>query len=125
MPKEQFEAFEKRFGVRPVEGYGTTELSPLVSVNIPPSRSQAKYQIDREEGSVGRPLPGVAAKVVEPETDRELLAGEMGCHYRSQRDARIRQSRRTNLVKPFKMDGMSQVILHTLINRDSYISRVD
>lgn len=78
MPKEQFEAFEKRFGVRPVEGYGTTELSPLVSVNIPPSRSQAKYQIDREEGSVGRPLPGVAAKVVEPETDRELLAGEDG-----------------------------------------------
>ena len=78
MPQDQFEAFEKRFGVRPVEGYGTTELSPLVSVNIPPSRSKAKYQIDRVEGSVGRPLPGVAARVVEPETDRELLAGEDG-----------------------------------------------
>lgn len=78
MQVDQFEAFEKRFGVRPVEGYGTTELSPLVSVNIPPSRSQAKFQPDRVEGSVGRPLPGVAARVVEPETDRELCAGEDG-----------------------------------------------
>ena len=78
MQRDQFEAFEKRFGVRPVEGYGTTELSPLVSVNIPPSRSQAKFQRDRIEGSVGRPLPGVAARVVEPDTDRELCAGEDG-----------------------------------------------
>ncbi len=78
MPADLFEAFEKRFGVRPVEGYGTTELSPLVSVNIPPSRSQAKYQPDRIEGSVGRPLPGVAARVVDPDTDNELCANEDG-----------------------------------------------
>lgn len=78
MPADLFEAFEDRFGVRPVEGYGTTELSPLVSVNIPPSRSQAKYQRDRREGSVGRPLPGVAARVVTPDTDDELNANEDG-----------------------------------------------
>ena len=78
MPRDLFEAFEKRFGVRPVEGYGTTELSPLVSVNIPPTRSQAKYQVDRIEGSVGRPLPGVAARVVDPDTDDELCANEDG-----------------------------------------------
>lgn len=78
MPKELFEAFEKKFGVRPVEGYGATELSPLVSVNIPPSRSRAKYQPDRIEGSVGRPLPGVSARVVSPDTNDELCAGEDG-----------------------------------------------
>jgi acyl-[acyl-carrier-protein]-phospholipid O-acyltransferase/long-chain-fatty-acid--[acyl-carrier-protein] ligase len=78
MPSDLFDAFETRFGVRPVEGYGTTELSPLVSVNIPPSRSQAKYQVDRVEGSVGRPLPGVAARIVTPDTDDELDAGEDG-----------------------------------------------
>ena len=78
MPSELFEAFEKKFGVRPVEGYGATELSPLVSVNIPPSRSSAKYQPDRIEGSVGRPLPGIAAKVVSPDSGEELTVGEDG-----------------------------------------------
>jgi len=78
MPAELFDAFEQKFGVRPVEGYGATELSPLVSVNIPPTRSAAKYQPDRQEGSVGRPLPGVCAKVVSPDDNHELPAGEDG-----------------------------------------------
>lgn len=78
MPLELFEAFERKFGVRPVEGYGTTELSPLVSVNIPPTRSPAKYQPDRIEGSVGRPLPGIGARIVSPDTGEELGAGENG-----------------------------------------------
>ncbi|MEM0925048.1 MAG: AMP-binding protein, partial [Planctomycetota bacterium] len=78
MPIDLFEAFEDRFGVRPIEGYGATELSPLVSVNVPPSRSPAKFQPDRIEGSVGRPVPGVCAKVVSPDTGDELPAGEDG-----------------------------------------------
>jgi acyl-[acyl-carrier-protein]-phospholipid O-acyltransferase/long-chain-fatty-acid--[acyl-carrier-protein] ligase len=67
LPMPLSDAFEEKFGVRPVEGYGTTELSPLVSVNIPPSRSQSG-EIDSKEGSVGRPVAGVAAKIVDPET---------------------------------------------------------
>jgi 1-acyl-sn-glycerol-3-phosphate acyltransferase len=77
LPIPLCDAFEKKFGVRPVEGYGTTELSPLVSVNVPPSRSQS-HEIDLKEGSVGRPVPGVAAKVVDPETFQELPLGESG-----------------------------------------------
>jgi acyl-[acyl-carrier-protein]-phospholipid O-acyltransferase/long-chain-fatty-acid--[acyl-carrier-protein] ligase len=77
LPISLCEAFEQRFAVRPVEGYGTTELSPLVSVNIPRSRSQSR-EIDCKEGSVGRPVPGVSARIVDPETFEPLPLGSSG-----------------------------------------------
>jgi acyl-[acyl-carrier-protein]-phospholipid O-acyltransferase/long-chain-fatty-acid--[acyl-carrier-protein] ligase len=78
LPKDLADEFEKKFKVRPVEGYGTTELSPLVSVNVPPSRSVGNFQADRREGSVGRTVPGVSAKITDLETGAELKAGESG-----------------------------------------------
>ncbi len=71
LPISLCEAFEQKFGVRPVEGYGTTELSPLVSVNVPASRAKST-NIECKEGSVGRPVPGVSVKVVDPETFEDL-----------------------------------------------------
>ncbi|MCR4413987.1 MAG: AMP-binding protein, partial [Thermoguttaceae bacterium] len=78
LPRELADAFEKRFGVRPHEGYGTTELSPVVSVNIPPSRSQNPGRVEAKEGTVGRPIVGVEAKVVDLETGRDLGPGRSG-----------------------------------------------
>jgi acyl-[acyl-carrier-protein]-phospholipid O-acyltransferase/long-chain-fatty-acid--[acyl-carrier-protein] ligase len=79
LPQDVSDGFEKRFGTRPVEGYGTTELSPLVSVNVPASRSRAKAGVvERREGSVGRPVPGVRARIVHPETGEVLPTGAPG-----------------------------------------------
>lgn len=77
LPKSLCDSFEKKFGVRPIEGYGTTELSPLVSVNVPYSRSHT-LEVDCKEGSVGRPVPGVSVKVVDPETFETLPLGTPG-----------------------------------------------
>ena len=78
MPADLYDLVEKRYGVRPVEGYGMTEMGPLVSVNIPPSRSHAKFQPDLREGSVGRPLPGVACRVMCSETGKQITDDSEG-----------------------------------------------
>ena len=71
MPMPLAEAFDEKFNVRPVEGYGMTELSPLVSVNVPPSRMQVGGK-DGKYGTVGQPIPGVAVKIVDPDSLEDL-----------------------------------------------------
>jgi acyl-[acyl-carrier-protein]-phospholipid O-acyltransferase / long-chain-fatty-acid--[acyl-carrier-protein] ligase len=78
VPPELFSQFETKFGVRPLEAYGCTELSPLVAVNVPPSRSPHGDPSGVREGTVGRPIPGVKVKVVNPETWEERPRGESG-----------------------------------------------
>jgi acyl-[acyl-carrier-protein]-phospholipid O-acyltransferase/long-chain-fatty-acid--[acyl-carrier-protein] ligase len=79
LPSSLSDSFEKQFGIRPIEGYGMTELSPLVSVNLPPSRSKATDATrGLREGSVGRPLPGVEVRVVGLEDGKPLPPDEPG-----------------------------------------------
>jgi acyl-[acyl-carrier-protein]-phospholipid O-acyltransferase/long-chain-fatty-acid--[acyl-carrier-protein] ligase len=78
LPMDLAAAFEEKFGIRPVEGYGTTELSPLVSVNIPPTRAVDGSSSGIREGTVGRPVPDVEAKIVHHETGEDVPAGESG-----------------------------------------------
>lgn len=78
MPQPLSDEFENRFGVRPVEGYGTTELSPVVCVNIPPNRATAQQGIGLKEGSVGRPFRDVKARVVSFDNEEPLGADEPG-----------------------------------------------
>jgi|LSQX01.2.fsa_nt_gb acyl-[acyl-carrier-protein]-phospholipid O-acyltransferase/long-chain-fatty-acid--[acyl-carrier-protein] ligase len=78
LPREVAEAFHAKFGVLPVEGYGTTELSPVVSTNIPDTRLVSDFQQGNRIGSVGQPLPGISAKVVDLETGESLGTGKSG-----------------------------------------------
>jgi len=72
MPLELSKEFEEKFGIDPTEGYGSTELSPVATVNIPDRRSGAVGQSGSKFGTVGRPFPGVMIKVIDPETGEDL-----------------------------------------------------
>jgi len=78
LPPDLQQAFEDKFGIRPVEGYGATELSPVVSLNVPPSRSIEKFGDDCRDGSVGRPIPNVAAKILDLDHGQELGVDQPG-----------------------------------------------
>jgi malonyl-CoA/methylmalonyl-CoA synthetase len=68
LPASVFEAFREKFGHAILERYGMTET--LMTVGNP-------YEGERRPGAVGRPLPGVAARIVGP-ADRDLPEGETG-----------------------------------------------
>lgn len=56
MPVEVMRAFEDKFGIAILEGYGLSETSPVATFSF--------QEIERVPGSVGRPLFGVEVRVV-------------------------------------------------------------
>jgi acyl-[acyl-carrier-protein]-phospholipid O-acyltransferase/long-chain-fatty-acid--[acyl-carrier-protein] ligase len=71
-------AWVSRFGTELSEGYGCTELSAVVSVNVPGIESGDARQNASRSGTVGRAIPGVALKIVEAGTLEELPADRAG-----------------------------------------------
>jgi len=61
--------FERRTGKKILERYGMTETNMNTS---------NPYDGERRAGTVGRPLPGVDLRIVEPESGRPVATGEVG-----------------------------------------------
>jgi acyl-[acyl-carrier-protein]-phospholipid O-acyltransferase/long-chain-fatty-acid--[acyl-carrier-protein] ligase len=78
LPERISVAFEDHFGIRPLEGYGCTECSPVVAVNTIDFRAASFRQVGAKRGSIGHPLPGITVKIVDPETQRILGVDEPG-----------------------------------------------
>ena len=72
------DAFYDKFGIRPIQGYGCTECSPVVAASTMGYRAAGFYQAGSRRGSVGRPLPGVMVRIVDPETKEPLPIGTVG-----------------------------------------------
>jgi acyl-[acyl-carrier-protein]-phospholipid O-acyltransferase/long-chain-fatty-acid--[acyl-carrier-protein] ligase len=68
LPERLALAFEDRFGIRPLEGYGATECSPIVAVNAHDFRGPGFHQVGAKRGRIGHPLPGISVRVVDPDS---------------------------------------------------------
>ncbi|MBI2928754.1 MAG: MFS transporter [Verrucomicrobia bacterium] len=78
LPERISDAFEEKFGLRPVEGYGCTECAPAVAVNTHDYRAAGFRQVGAKRGKIGHPLPGMTVRIVNPDTLEPLPIGEAG-----------------------------------------------
>jgi acyl-[acyl-carrier-protein]-phospholipid O-acyltransferase/long-chain-fatty-acid--[acyl-carrier-protein] ligase len=78
LPLPLAQEFREKFTVQPLEGYGCTELSPVATANVPDWEGGNVRQVGNRPGSIGQPIPGVAARIVEPESLTPLAAGKEG-----------------------------------------------
>ncbi len=70
--------FQEKFGLGLLEGYGCTEMAPVVSVNSPDFQEGSEKQMGSKPATVGHPLPGVAVRVVDPSTGAPLPSNTEG-----------------------------------------------
>jgi len=61
-----------------IEGYGCTEMAPVVAVNAPNVGAGKDRQVGHKAGTVGLPLPGVAVRIVDPVTFQLLPTNTEG-----------------------------------------------
>jgi acyl-[acyl-carrier-protein]-phospholipid O-acyltransferase/long-chain-fatty-acid--[acyl-carrier-protein] ligase len=70
--------FTNKYRLDLLEGYGCTELAPVVSVNLPDVIGAPEPQTGHKPGTVGHPIPGVAVKIIDPDTGHSLSSGQQG-----------------------------------------------
>ncbi len=121
LPPELAAQFVEKFGVLPVEGYGATETSPLVSINIPDSRKFDKFQIDRKEGTVGRTAANIATKVTDLDSGKELGAGQAGMLWIKGPNVMLGYLNRKDLTDEVIVDGWYKTGDVALVDEDGFI----
>jgi len=77
-PVDLIDAWHEKYDVRPTEGFGATELSPVMTTCVPDNRVFDKFHLYRKDGSIGRTLCNVVVKVIDLETGEDLPPSGIG-----------------------------------------------
>ena len=78
LPERVAQSFEDHFGIRPLEGYGCTECSPVVAVNTYDFRAAYFRQVGAKRGTIGHPLPGIGVRITDPDSGETLSVDKPG-----------------------------------------------
>jgi acyl-[acyl-carrier-protein]-phospholipid O-acyltransferase / long-chain-fatty-acid--[acyl-carrier-protein] ligase len=81
LPPPLRQEFEEKFGIPVCEGYGMTETTPVIGVNVPAEGMLSlggKPLLGKKDGTIGRPCPGVAIKVCQAGGEEEIPCNQSG-----------------------------------------------
>ncbi len=118
-------AYIEKFGLRPYEAYGATELSPGIAVSVPHGTGGGITQRGWRDGRVGLPVPGIAMKILDPETGRELGPGEPGVLYLKGPNLMLGYLGRPDLTEAVVKDGWYCTGDVALIDEDGFVGLTD
>ena len=119
------EDFEAKFGLKIYEGYGCTELSPVVSVNLFDASGYWKEQKGGKDGTVGRPLPQICAKITSLDTGEELGPNEEGMLCIKGANVMMGYYGKPELSKEVLKDGWYLTGDIAICDKDGFIKIVD
>jgi acyl-[acyl-carrier-protein]-phospholipid O-acyltransferase/long-chain-fatty-acid--[acyl-carrier-protein] ligase len=124
LPEAVADAFAEKFGVRPFQGYGATELGPIVSANVPVSRALGDPAAGLREGTVGRPALGVRVELRDPATGEVLGPGEQGVLWVTGPHVMLGYLNRPDLTAEVLVDGWYNTGDVATIDEDGFIRLV-
>ena len=78
LPHNVADAFEQKFRIRPLEGYGCTECSPAVAVNATRLPRVRLQPTGNRSDSIGHLMPGMSLRILDLETGQAPPPGNSG-----------------------------------------------